>query len=82
MSSDSKIKKDRKKGAEHVFTGPLWGNKRSEAAEEVQSILEQILNQYSENPENFAVWLQPLLDEGLEIDQIYELILFGLVWPS
>ena len=45
--------------------------------------LEQLLRASYENPETFQEqWLQPLLSEGLNLDQAYELVVEGTLHPN
>lgn len=64
------------------FSGPLWEDRRANPVE-MLAALEQLVNEYNANPDEFDEgWLRPLLTEGLKMERVYELILDGTIRPN
>jgi hypothetical protein len=75
------MRRERKKSAVQEFSGPLWDNGPKDLSEKV--VLEELVKASYENPDYFREeWVNPLLDEGLDLDRIFDLLLSGSVRPN
>jgi hypothetical protein len=78
----AKMRRERKKGAVKAeFSGPLWDSGPRDSSE--RAVLEELVKASCENPDYFREeWVNPLLDEGLDLDSIFDLLLSGSVRPN
>jgi hypothetical protein len=73
--------KERKPPTVQAFSGPLWEDRPRNYLE--SAALEELVRASYENPVEFrADWLNPLLAEGLDIDNIFEVLLAGSTHPN
>jgi hypothetical protein len=76
------MRRERKKGSiQAEFSGPLWDGCTRDSSE--RAALEEFVKASYENPDYFREeWVNPLLDEGLDLDSIFDLLLSGSVRPN
>jgi hypothetical protein len=73
--------RERKPRTIQGFSGPLWDDRPANYRESVA--LEELVRASFENPDNFReVWVNPLLAEGLNLDDIFEVLLSGTTRPN
>lgn len=64
-----------------AFKGPLWEDRPTTYQESVA--LEELVKASYENPDDFREeWLNPLLAEGLNPENVFEVLLAGSIHPN
>jgi hypothetical protein len=70
-----------KSGTIQQFSGPLWDDRPTDLGETV--VLEALVKASYEDPDDFREeWVNPLMAEGLNLDQIFDLLLTGTARPN